>query len=72
MIFKSTFFENIYQVNQGTYHVYNLQNNTSKKIKYWDLEPNKIYNKEYSQIKKYFFDSFKLQQRSDTKNRPKC
>ena len=64
---ESTFFENIYQVNQGTYHVYNLQNNTSKKIKYWDLEPNKIYNKEYSQIKKYFFDSFKLQQRSDTK-----
>ncbi len=64
---ESTFFENIYQINQGTYHVYDLRNNTSKKIKYWDLEPNKIYNKEFNQIKKYFFDSFELQQRSDTK-----
>ena len=64
---EETFFQDINQVSQGTYHVYDLKTKVSKKIKYWDLNNKKDYNEDFNLIKKYFFNSFSLQQKSDTK-----
>ena len=64
---EATFFQGIYQVAQGTYHIYDLKNKDIKKIKYWDLNGNKDCQKDFNLIKKHFFDSFSLQQKSDTK-----
>lgn len=64
---EETFFQDINQVSQGTYHVYDLRNKVSKKVRYWDLNDRKVYDKDFNTIKKYFLNSFSLQQKSDTK-----
>ncbi len=63
---KDTFFENIHQVAQGSYIIFDLEKNTNIEKKYWSLDSKNKYLLSRD-LDSLFLNSFKLQQMSDTK-----
>lgn len=62
---NETFYENIFQLEQSTCLVIDLESNKVEKIKYWDIENNENY--EENILDNFLTNSFTIQQRSDTK-----
>ena len=63
---KETFYEDIYQVKQGTFMVFDIKGNSYEEKNYWNLTHKKS-KSDLNYIDKCFKNSLKLQQQSDTK-----
>ena len=63
---RQTFFKDIFQLNQGSYMIFDLENNTAIEKKYWELREEKKSN-DSDYLNKIFLNAIELQQQSDTK-----